>query len=554
MPEQSDDAIGTDVVNRAPLLHRALTAVAIVSGMFFVGVSAWLLQMHVEFLKTDPLNDPAMVKAREEYAPRSFDGDPALQAKIREMDLNARRSFFRIQRRTIEGGYVAVAGAGVMLLCLGLMQSIRFPVYRPTAASGDVFWGAVARSRAWVAAGGVVILLAALALWLLFKTAIPGVTAGPEATVPGATNLSANAVFKEKVPAPRTEPRLSWPVFRGNLEFSGVAEGELSAKLKLLWSAKAGLSAAGPVLGRGKVYVVAGKVTAFDPADGKMLWQYTNETYSSSPVLAGNVLFTGDNSGRVAAFDADKGTLLWANELGGQITGSGNVYEKDGRRVFFMGSKDYWMYAFDGADGKLLWKFETGNYINGSPAVVGGEVIFGGCDATLHVVGALDGKERLAIGAGSYLGGSPATAGGRVFAGHYEGSVICADLKTGDVVWTFDTGEGKRSTFFSAPAVGAEKLVTGCRDGSVYCLSVKDGKKMWTFKASGEIDMSPVICGNKTVFGAPDGKVYLVDLESGQELWSYELGATVNDGPAVSGGKVFVGATDGKVYAFGPEK
>jgi outer membrane protein assembly factor BamB len=348
---------------------------------------------------------------------------------------------------------------------------------------------------------------------------------------------------------------MSWPVFRGDAEFTGTAAGSLAPKLQLLWSTKVGGSVAGPVVGRGRIYVASGKVAALNPADGKILWLFTNEvSYSTSPVLAGNVLFVGADSGEVAAFDADKGTILWTNTVGGQITGSGNVLETKDRKIFFMGSHDNWMYAFDGATGALSWKFETGNFINGSPALVKEELVFGGCDATLHVVGAADGKERIAIPAGSYLGGSPGTSGGKVYVGHYEGSVVCADLGTGKIDWEFTTGEGKQTTFFSAPAIGGGKVVAGCRDGQVYCLSAKDGKKLWTFQSSGEIDMAAVICGDKTVFGTPDGKLHVVDLEKGTALWSYELGAVINDGPAVTGGKVFAGAGDGMVYAFGPAR
>ncbi|MCX5637702.1 MAG: PQQ-like beta-propeller repeat protein, partial [Planctomycetota bacterium] len=187
----------------------------------------------------------------------------------------------------------------------------------------------------------------------------------------------------------------------------------------------------------------------------------------------------------------------------------------------------------------------------GSPAVSDGKVVFGGCDARIHVVSSADGKMLTQIDTGSYIAGSAALVEGRVYVGNYDNVFICADIAAGAVVWKYT---GETAPIFSSPAVDEDVVVFGCRDKRVHCVSRDNGKAVWTFQTSGEVDSSPAICGDKVVVGSGDGRLYMLRLSDGKQVWSYEVGQPIISSPAVAGGIVVVGSDDGFVYAFGPER
>ena len=78
--------------------------------------------------------------------------------------------------------------------------------------------------------------------------------------------------------------------------------------------------------------------------------------------------------------------------------------------------------------GQALWTYETGNYINGSCAVANGQIVFGGCDARVHVLSTTNGAQIKEIDAGAYIAASAAMAGDCAYVGHYDNEFLCLDL------------------------------------------------------------------------------------------------------------------------------
>lgn len=55
---------------------------------------------------------------------------------------------------------------------------------------------------------------------------------------------------------------------------------------------------------------------------------------------AGNLLFTGDNSGHIMALDSIKGTTLWHTSVGANQTNGAITYELDGKQYVVVGAGD----------------------------------------------------------------------------------------------------------------------------------------------------------------------------------------------------------------------
>jgi outer membrane protein assembly factor BamB len=348
-------------------------------------------------------------------------------------------------------------------------------------------------------------------------------------------------------------PAQDWPMHRGDPSLGGVAAGSLPSDLALAWAfPTGGAITSSPAIADGVVYVGSDdqSVHAVELATGKKRWSFkTDDLIESSPLVRGGRVFIGSNDFFLYALDASTGELAWTAETGDKITGGASfVTTTDGKTHVLVGCYDTRVYCFDADSGRKLWSYETDNYVAGTPAVLGDRVVFGGCDAKLHVVSATTG-ERLAqveLGQDCHVAGSVALADGRVYFGHYGNAFVCVDLDRGEIVWRHDT----RQAVFSSPAVGKDRVVFGCRDKKLYCLARADGAELWTFPTGRKIDSSPVICGDRVVFGSGDGRLYLLQLDDGKELWRYDLGQPVVSSPAVGGGTLVVGGGDGKLYAF----
>ncbi|HEY1217131.1 MAG TPA: PQQ-binding-like beta-propeller repeat protein, partial [Bryobacteraceae bacterium] len=84
-----------------------------------------------------------------------------------------------------------------------------------------------------------------------------------------------------------------------------------------------------------------GAVKAIDYRTGDIRW--THDIGGMGPGLlttAGNLLFTGDNSGHVLALDAAKGTTLWHTSVGANQANGAITYELDGKQYVVVGAGD----------------------------------------------------------------------------------------------------------------------------------------------------------------------------------------------------------------------
>ena len=348
-----------------------------------------------------------------------------------------------------------------------------------------------------------------------------------------------------------------WPMFRGDPGQRGIAAGRLPDELGLLWSFDAGAAiTSSPVISGGRVYFGAddSKLHALDFASGEELWAFeTEDMIEAPPLVQGGRVFVGSSDFFLYAVDAESGVLRWKAETDDRILGGANrVRGPAGQSWIVVGSYDTQLYCFDAESGERQWTYKTDNYVNGTPAVFDDRIVFGGCDAVLHVVDARTGaaSEKIEIGEGCHIAGSVALADGKAYFGHYGNAFVRVDLESGAIDWSYGDGQ---NPFFSSPAVGTERVVFGGRDKALHCVRRDDGGELWSFPTRRKVDGSPVICGGKVVFGSGDGWLYVLDLESGRELWSYETGQAIFSSPAVAGGVIVVGSNDGRLYAFGKE-
>ena len=206
--------------------------------------------------------------------------------------------------------------------------------------------------------------------------------------------------------------------------------------------------------------------------------------------------------------------------------------------------------VLDAADGQLVWSYQTDNYINGAPAVVDGRwLVFGGCDALLHVVNLADGQRVHTIDANAYIPASIATFGTMAFCGNYANQTVAFDVAAGKQLWVY---EDRPLPFFSSPAVNEQLVLIGSRDKHLHAIRRTTGELAWKFPTGGRVEASPIVFADAAVFGSADGRLYAAHLADGSELWRLELGESLVANPAYGEHLIVLGGEKGTVFALRP--
>ncbi|MFF2889692.1 PQQ-binding-like beta-propeller repeat protein [Paenibacillus sp. NPDC057967] len=324
---------------------------------------------------------------------------------------------------------------------------------------------------------------------------------------------------------------------------------------------------------------------------------------NSSPVLAGETLYIGDEAGAFYALNADDGSEIWTFQAQGGIRSSAFVA---GGYVYFLDGKSN-LYALDTREGKQAWSVELDNqfaeknkdywdYYYSSAAVAGDTLYLGSEGSLFYAIDRKDGSVIWSYALGSTVHGKPVVTEDQVYAADNQGKVTALDRKTGELVWSVTHG-----SIHGGLAYKDGVLYYGSRDQYVYATDANTGKQLWSYRSpsgswlgsSAAVSEEYVTIGSSDakvvhifkrlggehhldfrlpsrVFGSPSiaGKIayfgsaytdnslgidafYAIDLESGQELWRFDgTKAPILSSPAIGDGVVYYASQDGFVYAL----
>jgi outer membrane protein assembly factor BamB len=370
--------------------------------------------------------------------------------------------------------------------------------------------------------------------------------------------VSASAVFAD------------WPTYHGRPDLRGVAEAGLPDAPELLWRFDAGAEILHtPVSDGERIFfaVKGGRLFAVD-LNGSLLWEerFTriNDAgqpmavrFDAPPACGGGRVIAGTTRGTVFASDAKTGDEKWRYETGGILTGSPNFIpgrtsfdREDPNTVVVLDQSSGALHALELNTGTLKWKTEGVERCDGSPGIDGGRIVFGSCAAALHLYSAEDGArlQDIETGGGAEIAGGTAVSGDFAFAGTRDGSLFCADLTSGEIVWS---SRLSASQTFATPAVTDHQVVYSSDNGFVYSVDRSSGDLLWSFETGG-LPGSPVVSKDKVIV-TDDGILHLLDLEDGRKIWAKEISDEITS-PAVIRGMIVIGAGDGTVSAFGKKE
>lgn len=261
----------------------------------------------------------------------------------------------------------------------------------------------------------------------------------------------------------------------------------------------------------------------------KRIWRTDIGAGSSSdykllarPVIKDGLIFTMDAKGRIAAFDANKGSRQWRFDtepkdadhaaIGGGITvGNDRLYATNGYGEVL---------ALNTKDGKLIWRKVVGKPYRAAPMVSGNQVYAISIDNELNALSAT----------------------------------------TGEILWHHN-GIAESATLMgaSSPAASEDTIVAAYSSGELFSLRAQNGRVAWTdvlavpaqvgaLPAIADIRGLPVIERGRVYAISHSGRMVAIDLRSGERVWENDIGG-VNT-PAVSGDTVFILSNDNELMAL----
>lgn len=374
-----------------------------------------------------------------------------------------------------------------------------------------------------------------------------------------ATNLSGG---DRPIALPPPRHADGWPQ-PGGLPSNSPGHLAFASSPKVIWSADAGKGSsfygkltASPIVAEGKVFVLdaAGRVTAFNAQTGSVVWSYSltpssekdTEGFGGGLAADGGRLYAATGFGFVIAMDLATGKRLWEKNVSSPIRSSPTA---SAERVFVV-SRDGNVYCFSGSDGSELWTFKgmaerASILANQSPAVDGEMVIIPYPTGDLVALRVVDGRaawsdslarSRTASSLAAMSDTSrPVIDGGTVFAAGHAGRMVATMQRTGERIWSLNVPS------IQPPAVAGDTIFVVDTGGALMAVTRADGKIQWTAKLPGAGTWSgPLLAGNKLWLTSSKGALISVDATTGRAEATQDLGSPVYIAPIVANGRMYV--------------
>lgn len=320
-------------------------------------------------------------------------------------------------------------------------------------------------------------------------------------------------------------------------------------------------------------------------------WQIvTGGPFSSSPTLAGGVLYIGDNMGVVTAVDPKTGHTIWRYQASNPImsapivygsaviVGEGDENSPQGSspsNPIRVGKPPSALIALNRTTGAVLWKVPLAGSGMPTPAIIDGVLVHH--NGAGHVLGVNPATGRVLYdrdlhSVASMVAALPTGKGRFVTSGIADNAVWMLNAKDGSVVWTsrfpgYSSGigdcppvtDGARiyCNYVTPPSSAIPIQTERAAKFRAYALDVKTGKKVWDVLLEGGMlpqrnEAAVPLLTNGTLYmgSCLSPTVHAIDPKTGGVLWRLTTHGPVKGGIVNAGGTLYFGDLGGYLWAI----
>jgi alpha-amylase len=200
------------------------------------------------------------------------------------------------------------------------------------------------------------------------------------------------------------------------------------------------------------------------------------------------------------------------------------------------------------------WVFRTGGEVFSSAALSpdSATIYFGSTDYNVYALDIASGEVIWTFETGDQVVSSPALLEWTLYIGSADGNLYALDARTGSVLWATPLG-----LIVAKPAVAGEIVYSGAfivdensgdATGAIIALSAGSGREIWRRPVNGYQISSPAIDDGVVYTGSPTGLLALNAL-TGDLLWEAPIGFSQSS-PFLTYDMVYIGAENGNLYAL----
>lgn len=338
-------------------------------------------------------------------------------------------------------------------------------------------------------------------------------------------------------------------------------------------NAEWGQPGGGPSKAIGHVALGTSLGTAFSIQAGQ--GSSPNARLASSPVVAGNRVFTIDTTATVRAFNAQTGAQVWATQFGSEKRNSqslygGGVSVADGR-VFATNGLGF-VAALDAGNGGIVWQVRPGGPLRGAPSISADTLYVMSQDNQLYSLKTSDGTTNWSAAAaleiaGVFGTGAPALGQGTVVAGFSSGELNAYRYENGRVVWqdalqrtSIRTSVANLSDIDASPVIDNGQVFAVGQGGRMVALDLISGQRIWELNIAGIA--TPWVAGQWVFVVTDDAKLVAIQRDTGKVRWINQLPAFENPkgkrgpisyvGPVLAGDRLIVAGSNGVLINVDP--
>lgn len=551
-----------------PILGSIAQSVSLVAALFVLVISVLLVSDHVKLLKMDPLNDPTLLKLRDQLG-SSTESNEALVEEIRTYDFYARRAFFGNLEQRRAGGLLLLGGAVVCFVALRFYKLWKPVLPRVGKSDSPDHWELNNLFRQLMAGTGIFLVVIALFLAFAVQSDLTTVLAQADEQA----EMPAAHVMKASLPAQTEAMKSNWPSLRGwgNVGHAQPMDAPISWNVEsgdgILWKVEImvhGFNS--PIIWDDRLFFTGGdeeglEIFCHDADTGAELWTRTVETSVDLPEVSedtgfaaptmatdGTRVFAIFASGDLAAFDFD-GNPVWQKNLGVPANpyGMGSSLVSDGLRLFVQYDHEdqQKVMAFECATGNPAWETARSHISWSSPSLIETE---SGMRLILNdeeFVTAYDPATGKQLWQVKCLGGevapSPAYNGKNiVFVGneYAQASALKLNGGTPEILWQYDEFLPE----ISSPLAAENRFFIATSAGDIVCLDAGTGEVKWEQEFDEGFSSSPVLVDERVYAVDLDGVVHIFDAtaDTYHEIASIEMGEPVFATPAFVNNRIYI--------------